>query len=117
MIFHDRVGVICKTKDGSGTSFPVYETFNGTVPAIVVPMSSVNIVSNGGSVTYPRYLLMLKPFDYKIPLNASSSVPSTAGANQILFTYDGYSSLSVEGKIERHLLRGRLHHYEAILRN
>lgn len=117
MIYHDRVGIVCKTKDGAGTSFPVYEVFNVVVPAIVLPLASVQIISNGGSVTYPRYHLVLKPFEYEIPMNAGSGLPSTAGSNQILFTYGGYSSLSLEGKVERHLMRGRLHHYEAILRN
>ena len=117
MIFHDRIGIVCKTKDGAGTSFPVYDKFNGTVPAIVVPLSSAKIVDNGGTVQYTRYQFIIKPFSYLIPLNASSQVPSIAGANQILFTYGGHSSLLLEGKVERHLLRGRLHHYEVIVRS
>lgn len=113
MIFHDRVGVICRTKVGSN---PVTETFNGTVPAIVVPMSSADVLVAGGSITSTRYQLILKPFDYEIPLNAASQIPSTAGANQVLFSYGGHSMLSLEGKVERHLFRGRLHHYEAIVK-
>lgn len=114
MIFHDRVGIVCKTKVGSN---PVVETFNGTVPAIVVPISSPAVVVNGGTITNTRFQVLIKPFAYEIPLNAGSSVPSTNGANQILFTYGGYSALLLEGKVERHLLRGRLHHYEAIVKH
>lgn len=114
MIFYDRVGIVCKTKVGTN---PVTTEFDGTVPAIVVPLSSAEVVSNGGSITNTRYQIIIKPFSYVIPLNASSTVPSTAGSNQILFTYGGYSSLSLEGRIERHLFRGRLHHYEAIVKH
>lgn len=114
MIFHDRVGIVCKTKVGSN---PVVETFNGTVPAIVVPISSPAVVVNGGTITNTRFQVIIKPFSYVIPLNASSTVPNVAGANQILFTYGGYSALLLEGKVERHLLRGRLHHYEAIVKH
>lgn len=113
MIFHDRVGVICRTKIGAN---PVTETFNGTVPAIVVPMSSADVLVAGGSITNTRYQMILKPFAYEIPLNAASQVPSTAGANQVLFSYGGHPSLLLEGKVERHLFRGRLHHYEAIVK-
>lgn len=114
MIFHDRVGIVCKTKIGTA---PVAETFRGTVPAIVVPISSPEVVLNGGSITSTRYQIILKPFSYLIPLNSVSSVPGTNGANQILFTYGGFASLLLEGSVERHLLRGRLHHYEAIVKN
>ena len=114
MIFYDRVGIVCKTKVGTN---PVTTEFDGTVPAIVVPLSSAVVVSNGGSVTNTRYQLIIKPFSYLIPLNAAASVPSTAGANQIIFTYGGYSSLLLEGRVERHLFRGRLHHYEAIVKH
>ncbi|TXI63087.1 hypothetical protein [Mycolicibacterium mageritense] len=114
MIFYDRVGIVCKTKETSASA--VTETFNGTVPAIVVPVPSVDVLTAGGSVTQTRYQFIIKPFAYLIPLNASSTVPSTAGANQILFTYGGHPSLLLEGKVERHLFRGRLHHYEAIVK-
>ncbi len=114
MIFYDRIGVVCKTKATS--SSPITETFNGVVPAIIVPVPSVDVLTAGGTVTNTRYQLILKPFSYEIPLNASSTAPSIAGANQILFTYGGHPVLLLEGKVERHLLRGRLHHYEAILK-
>ena len=115
MIFYDRIGIVCKTKESS--TAPVTETFNGVVPAIVVPLSSAQVVTMGGTITNTRYQLIIKPFSYLIPLNAAASVPSTAGANQILFAYGGYSSLLLEGRIERHLFRGRLHHYEAIVKH
>lgn len=115
MIFHDRVGIVCKTKETSASA--VTETFNGTVPAIVVPLSSSQLVyASGATVTNTRYQVIIKPFSYVIPLNASSTVPSVAGANQILFTYGGHPSLLLEGKVERHLFRGRLHHYEVIVK-
>lgn len=114
MIYHDRVGIVCKTKVGSN---PVTETFNGIVPAIVVPLSSGKIIDSGGTVQWTRYQFIIKPFGYLIPLNTSSSVPNVNGANQISFTYGGHSSLTQEGKVERHLLRGRLHHYEVIVRS
>lgn len=115
MIFYDRVAIVCKTKVGTN---PVIETFNGTVPAIVVPMSSADVVANGGSITVTRYQLLIKPFSYLIPLNSTNSVPSTAGANQILISYGETAlSLALEGKVERQLFRGRLHHYEAIVRS
>lgn len=113
MIYHDRVGIVCKTKVGSAA---VTETFNGIVPAIVVPLASADVIASGGSITNTRYQVILKPFSYEIPLNASSTAPSTNGANQILFTYGGHPTLLLEGKVERHLLRGRLHHYEAIVK-
>lgn len=114
MIFYDRVGVVCKTKVGTN---PVTETFNGIIPAIVVPLSSSELAyASGATVTNTRYQFILKPFSYEIPLNASSTVPNVAGANQILFTYGGHPSLLLEGKVERHLFRGRLHHYEAIVK-
>lgn len=115
MIFYDRIGIVCKTKESSNA--PVTETFNGVVPAIVVPLSSADVVSNGGSITNTRYQILIKPFSYLIPLNANTAVPGTTGANQILFTYAGYPSLLLEGRVERHLFRGRLHHYEAIVKH
>ncbi|MGY4709062.1 hypothetical protein ACXDF8_05765 [Mycolicibacterium sp. CBM1] len=114
MIFHDRVGIVCKTKETSNG--PITETFNGTVPAIVVPVPSVDALSAGGSVVNTRYQLIIKPFSYVIPLNANSTALSLGGDNQILFTYGGHPRLLLEGKVERHLFRGRLHHYEAIVK-
>jgi len=114
VIFSDRVGIVLKAKDTS--TGPVLEKFNGTVPALVVPMASSKIVDNGGTVTVTRYQILIKPFAYVIPLSTYSGVPNQLGTTQILFSYGGHSSLSLEGKVERHLLRGRLHHYEAIVR-
>lgn len=115
MIYYDRVTIVCKTKVGTN---PVTETFNGTVPALVVPLSSAEVVANGGSITSTRYQLLIKPFSYLIPLNSTSSAPGTAGANQVLFYYGETAlSLLLEGKVERQLFRGRLHHYEAIVRS
>ena len=115
MIFYDRVAIVCKTKGGSN---PVTETFNGTVPAILVPLSSAQVVTMGGTITVTRYQLLIKPFSFLIPLNSSNAVPGTSGANQILFSYGETAlSLALEGKVERQLFRGRLHHYEAIVRS
>lgn len=114
MIFYDRVGIVLKAKETS--TGPIVEIFNGTVPAIVVPMESAKIIDNGGTVQYTRYQLLIKPFERLIPLASHSSVPNQFGTTQVLFSYGGHTSLTLEGKVERHLLRGRLHHYEVIVR-
>lgn len=115
MIFYDRVSIVCKTKVGSS---PVSETFNGIVPAIVTPIESAKVIGvSGNAVTVTRYLFVIKPFAFLIPLNTSASAPSVAGANQIIFTYNGDTALSLENKVERHLYRGRLHHYEAVVKS
>lgn len=111
MIFYDRVGIVVKTRTGSD---PAVEQFNGIVPAIVTPISSAEVYSaTGVALTVVRYLFVIKPFSYLIPLNAASGAPVTNGT-QIIFTYGGNPSLLLESKVERHLFRGRLHHYEAI---
>ncbi len=112
MIFHDRVSVICKTKEGNA----VVETFNGVVPAIVVPLPGAQVVIEGGSINQTRYQIVLAPFSYEIPINAAASVPSGAGDNQILFAWGPYPKLLIEGRVERHMVRGRLHHYEALVK-
>lgn len=111
MIFYDRMNIVCKTKDTD--TGPVYEVFNVTVPAIVVPLSSEKIAYSGGSLTVMKYQAVIKPFAYVIPITPPSAAPSKAGNLQYLFTWNGIS-LSLEGKFERHYLRGRLHHYEFV---
>lgn len=113
MIFYDRVGIVCKERSGG----VVVERFNGSVPAIVVPLPANVIADAAGSrVNVPRFQVILKPFAYVIPPFATSMATSRDGDNQILFSWGPYASLSLDGRVERHLRRGRLHHYEAVVR-
>ena len=112
MIYHDRVTVVCKEKSGGR----VTEAFDGSVPAIVTPLpANVNFDPAGSTVT-TRLHIVLKPFSYLIPANAGSIPPAAEGATQILFAWGPYPTLLLDGRVERHLLRGRLHHYEAIVK-
>lgn len=112
MIYHDRVHVVCKEMIGG----EVVTRFNGSVPAIVVPIpGGVTADAMGSRVNPARFQIMLKPFSYSIPPFASSMVTTRDGANQILFAWGPYESLSLDGRVQRHLLRGRLHHYEALV--
>lgn len=112
MIYHDRVHVVCKELTGG----VVVERFNGPVPAIVVPLPAEAVTTSAGSRVNPsRFQIVLKPFSYPIPPFATSMVTNREGDNQILLAWGPYESLSLDGRIERHLLRGRLHHYEALV--
>jgi hypothetical protein len=97
-VYRDRVGV-------SWTSGGTDHT--ATFPAVVWPLGTDYTVDNGpGGVVTSRYRMVLKPV---VPIPAF-------GVTGLRFTwgeYTGTGALYVDGAVERHMLGGRLHHYEA----
>ncbi len=118
MIFHDRVTVVIETPldppeyDAYGNE--IFDHVEQTVPAEVFPLDTDAVMRQGGPLVISRYRMLLAP---------QVDIPPQIGDGLRLewdvFTINpGQSSgLYVDGTVERHMLRGRLHHYELITKN
>lgn len=87
--------------DNSGNQ--LYDTVTATVPAEVVPLDTDAVLAAGAELVVSRYRMVLAPV---------VAVPQTIG-NRLTITWQG-ATYGVDGAVERHMLRGRLHHYELI---
>lgn len=103
MILHDRVGVIERTETGyDQLGNPIYEDVETLFPAEVRPLDSSETV-NAASQVQTRYRVFLLP--------AALGLLTSGGA----ITWRG-KSYEIEGDVEPHTLRGRVHHVELIAR-
>ena len=101
MILHDRVTVVERQLTGyDGYGNPVYEDVETAWPAEVRPLGSSETVA-GRSQVQSRYRVFLPA--------AALDTLSSGGA----IGYRG-KSYEIEGDVEPHALRGRLHHVELI---
>jgi hypothetical protein len=124
VIFHDTVEVAMEV------SFvpPQYDAYGGeifnttvsTVPGEVFPLDTDQtlVVSGAAIIVVSRYRMVLAPAIVIPPKIDPSRIRFGWGAFPLLPVPISYGSgLLVDGHIERHMLRGRLHHYELITKN
>ncbi len=122
MIYHDSVTVVLQVPydppQYSEFGEPLYDHTIQTVPAEVFPLDTDAVVDVVAHVVTSRYRMILAP-NMDIPPRIGDNLRLGWGA----FPLDpddpfGYNSgLLVDGTIERHTLRGRLHHYELITKS
>jgi hypothetical protein len=91
--------------------FPQMETVDEVVRAEVFPLGTEVVVRESGIVS-SRYRMILAP---------TVSIPPTVGSTLrlgwgsfVIDPDDLATGLRVDGTVERHTVRGRLHHYELI---
>ncbi|WP_141864520.1 hypothetical protein [Arthrobacter sp. SLBN-53] len=87
-----------------------FNTVDETVRAEVFPLGSEVVVQD--AIVSSRYRMVLAP---------TVNIPPTVGDNLrlgwgafVIDPDDNATGLRVDGTVERHMLRGRLHHYELI---
>ena len=119
MIYHDTVTVFMQASydppQYDELGHEIVTIIDQTVPAEVFPLDTDAVLSVTGEIVTSRYRMILA---------AAVDIPPRIGDNLRLgwgpFPVDpddpfGYNSgLLVDGTVERHMLRGRLHHYELI---
>jgi hypothetical protein len=112
VIFHDTIDVAMNIDDVITVT---------TVPGEVFPLDTDQVLAISGAATIvtSRYRIILAPTIVIPPKIDPSRIrfgwgafPLTVG-NPIIYG----SGLLVDGHIERHMLRSRLHHYELITKN
>ncbi|WP_422742125.1 hypothetical protein ACN27E_13695 [Mycobacterium sp. WMMD1722] len=107
MLLHDSVSVALQLAydppqyDQSGNQ--KYRSVTTTVPAEVVPLDTDAVLAAGAELVVSRYRMVLAPV---------VDIPQAIG-NRLTITWQG-ATYGVDGAVERHMLRGRLHHYELI---
>lgn len=116
MIWHDTVEVAVITVTGYGDyGEPIYTTAYHTVRGEVFAVDSVDLLASGAIVGI-RYRIILAP---------AASIPATTHDDAVRFGWGAYpidhddpfgptSGMRIDGGVERHVMRGRLHHYELI---
>ena len=103
MIFHDTVTLATSVKVGEDAhGNDEYEWIDQTVPADVWPLNTDQKIGEGSLTVVQRYQVVLS--------KAADFNPDDA---HLRITWKG-RQFDVEGSIESHMVRGRLHHYEAI---
>lgn len=102
MILSDRVTVKRREQTGEDDyGLPIYDDVETIYPAEVRPLSSTETVAAGQQVT-TRFRVFLPP-------SAVDVTPSDA----LRWRERDYEA---EGSVEPHLARGRLHHFEAVMK-
>ncbi|ODQ85319.1 phage head completion protein [Mycolicibacterium holsaticum] len=111
MIFHDRVEVFLaeESEDGLGNTIYIWVS-QGEVPATVWPLDTSAAIQQGAQTVTSRYRIALKAGVVEIPAN-SSAIKLSWGPYQF-DEDDDASGMSIDGAVEPHHMRGRLHHYE-----
>lgn len=118
MIYRDRVAVWMKPLTGyEEWGDPIYaaewEETPG-VPAEVFPLDTDYVLSGSRSaLVISRYRVVMKAV-FDLPQVVPPSFKISWGAYQITDPALGGPGLEVDGSIEHHHFRGRLHHYEFI---
>lgn len=117
MIFHDRVTIALQVSldppQYNDYGEELLDSVNQTVPAEVFALDTEIVLQ--GAIVASRYRIVLAP---------TVELPARVGDNFRLGwgpfpidpdnPFDSVSGLMVDGAIERHMMRGRLHHYELI---
>lgn len=116
MIYHDRVTVVMSVPFDPPQEDPlgneILDEINQEVPAEVWPLDTTDVISQNAEIVTSRYKMILAP---------TVNIPPRIGTDLKLgwgpFPYDeddSQSGLRVDGAVESHYVRGRLHHYELI---
>lgn len=118
MIFHDKVHLKMSVpfdpprEDSLGNE--IYNTVDQDVPAEVYPLDTDAVLGTTNLVT-SRYRMILAP-TVDIPPKIGTALRISWGPFQLVSGQPS-SGLFVDGTVERHMVRGRLHHYEAITKS
>lgn len=106
MIYHDRVTVHLEIATGETDSHgnPVYTQITESVPAEVFPLGTEATLDGSRTSVISRYRVVLAP---------RVEIPANIG-NGLRMEWEGLTQMYVDGSVERHVTRGRLHHYELI---
>lgn len=108
MIYHDSITVHLQIKTGTNAAGqPVYETVTRQVSGTVTWLDSGVLNGESGFTLERRMRIALSPFDKVIPPDVGNKLTLAWGPFPVLYPY---------GAVEPHYLRGRLHHYEVIVR-
>lgn len=83
----------------------IYTEVDKVVPGQVVPLGNGNTVNGGIAYTETRYKIMIAP-SLELPTYGVAVTYEWAGRR-----------FDAQGAAERHMLGGRLHHYEAVSRS
>ncbi|NKY35430.1 hypothetical protein HGA13_20495 [Nocardia speluncae] len=84
------------------------------VPAEVFSLDSDVSISSDLASVINRYRLIIHPM---------ADIPAKNAVNELRFSWGpyqvtgNYSGLIADGAVERHVIRGRLHHYEVICKS
>lgn len=124
MIYHDTVEVwtVAPFNPPQYDEFgnEIFDETHGTVRAEVFPVGVEELSADAAVfAASTRYRMVLDP---------AATIPATTGDDRIRFGWGAYpvdpaepfgptSGLRLDGAVERHLLRGRLHHYELITKS
>lgn len=106
MIYHDKVQLSIEVETGEYDSRgqPIMELVTATVPAEVIPLTTETISDSTRAFVASRYQLVLAPV-----LDIAPDV-----GDGMSIKWGAYENLVPEGTVERHMFRGRLHHYELV---
>ncbi|MCV7056296.1 hypothetical protein [Mycolicibacterium gilvum] len=114
MILHDEVTVQFTVMSDPPVydeyGFPQTETVDETVRAEVFPLGTEVVVQD--AIVSSRYRIVLAP-TVDIPPGLGDNLRLGWGPFAI-DPADSATGLRVDGTVERHMVRGRLHHYELI---
>ncbi|TSE00660.1 hypothetical protein FOS14_06415 [Skermania sp. ID1734] len=115
MILHDRVTIQLTVNGGELDEYgdPITTTTTyPNVPAEVHPLDTQAVLTESRDAVISRYRIVLAPV-VDIPPNIGDALRISWGPFTIDPNYP-MTGLFVDGTVERHYLRGRLHHYELI---
>lgn len=113
MIWPDVVQVAMEVEDGVDTrGNPKYKWINEPVRGQVVALDTDAVLSASRDAVITRYRVALAPA-LDIPADVGNGLKVGWGVYPLV---DRTSDLRVDGSVERHMVRGRLHHYEFIVR-
>ena len=119
MTFHDSVKLVMDVPfdppryDYNG--FEIFDHVEETVPAEVFALDTDHVLSASRDIVTSRYGMVLAP-QVDIPPLIGTGLRIEWDAF-VIDPNDPSTGLYVDGTVERHMLRGRLHHYELITRN
>ena len=107
MIVHDQVRIIMEvpTEEEDAHGNPIVEYVDAIVRAEVFPLGTDQTINQTTDVVRSRYRMVL---------DSNVEIPHNIG-NDLRIEWSDYTgpyAMYVDGTVERHLIRGRLHHYE-----
>ncbi len=116
MIYHDSIEVTLTEVTGyNDFGEPILSTTYTTVRGEVFALDTVDLLASGAIVGI-RYRVILAP---------GASLPDSPHDDSVRLGWGAYpidhsapfgptSGMRIDGGVERHVMRGRLHHYELI---
>jgi hypothetical protein len=108
VIYHDKVRVVMEVPYDppryNDYGNEIYDHLDQVVPAEVFPLGTDAVINMTSDKVVSRYRMVLQPV-IAIPANLGDGLRLDWGT---------YTGMFVDGTVERHYMRGRLHHYELI---